>query len=295
MKDARRCWRKWMLGYYARWKRKGEPLAGAAYTIGNRVHDALAYYYAGKGDPVEFAKVKAIEDAEKSPPESKEIKKEMDLVLAMLEGYVQWLEEEGLDQDLEVIASETKVEVPLADTGINLLAKLDARVKRHSTGAKLSLEHKTVDNLKESPSLALDTQLLTQHLGEFLSRKSEDDVADGSLYNMLRKVKRTARSNPPYYHRVEIHHSTEELRNHWYHVLSIGFAILDKKARLDAGENHQIVCPPNPTRDCKWDCPFLEPCKMMNRGEDYQSFLGDFYEVVDPLERYWDAVTVDGE
>lgn len=35
---------------------------------------------------------------------------------------------------------------------------------------------------------------------------------------------------------------------------------------------------PNPTRDCRWDCPFKDPCIGMDDGSDYQFMLDTSYE-----------------
>lgn len=263
----RRCPRKWYLGTYRRLKPRAPETPGGAIHIGNLVHDALAAYYADRTDPVSFAEGAIDLEAAQLPEFIDDYRKTKELVVAMLSGYLEWLEESGADGDLRVTGSEIRVEIPLKiledGTQVNLLSKLDAPVERISDGAKLALEHKTVSALDQPIVLAkLDTQFLTEHLSRFLWERMNGatdeeayDKCHGVLVNMLRKVKRTSRANPPFYDRQDVTHNIHELRNHWRHVLAYARQIHDATVRLDAGESHHAVCPPSPRRDCTWDCP----------------------------------------
>ena len=194
-----------------------------------------------------------------------------------------------------LISTEGAREVPLDPSNdlisdVTVLAKLDARIMREDDGARLALEHKTVGDLSMPlASLQLDTQLLTEHLVEFMALKSEGreaDAAQGVLYNMLRKVKRTARAKPPFYRRETVQHNVWELRNHWKHVCAIAMAIRSAEQSLAAGADHHFIAPPSPTRDCKWDCEFYGICPMFDDGSDVAAPIADLYETHDPLERY---------
>lgn len=303
MADFRQCKRKWYLGTYRRLRKRAIDAPGSSLSIGNRVHDALAGYY----DPTQpdfdpIAYITATIDAEMQAvgEYAKDYEKERDLTVAMVNGYFEWLEETGHDQDLVLLGSETFVEVPLADisgTPVTLLSKLDAPVERKSDGAKLALEHKTVSSLEQPlPLLKLDTQLLTEHLARFLHAQANGATAEeaydqchGILYNMLRKVKRTASAKPPFYGRVDVPHNIHELRNHWRHVYATAQQILATRAALDAGVDHHKAAPPSPTRDCTWKCPFFQVCVMADDGSDFEGALEGLYEERDPLERYAEA------
>lgn len=293
MKDWRRCRRKWWLGYYRGLQRQtvafNRPL-----SIGSRVHRVLeAYYIPGldRPDPMEFFRAGVERDVEEFTAFEKAIRKEADLCEAMLEGYLQWLEEEGADADLKVIQSEAEMEVPLIE-GVTLLSKIDARVERVSDGKRGALEHKTVQSLTDPlPRLQVDSQLLTEHLVEFmtlLEEGREENRASFCLYNMLRKVKRSARAKPPFYGREEVQHNVEELRSHWRHVAQIAEEVKRTHELLDAGTDPQELCYPNVTADCTWDCPFSGPCLsgQFDDGSDVEQHLADEFEVGDPLERY---------
>lgn len=312
MKLWRRCRRQWYLAYYLK-KGKAEPDFGRPTSLGSRVHNALELLYAnqlelessgGEGwdevDVIAFLKEGIADDIEKFPGYEAEITKEGDLAVRMLEGYLQWLEETGNDQFLKVVQPEQGVEIPLtsggpsAPEGVNLLSKIDVRVRDERDASMWALEHKTVQSLQMPlPTLQIDTQLLTEHLVEFLHMletvdpvEADKQRADGVLYNMLRKVKRTANAKPPFYGRTAVRHNMTELRNHWRHVVAQAREIIDAHERLDAGESHHSVVYPSPTRDCNWDCPFFNVCPLMDDGSDWEGALSDLYVDIDPLDRY---------
>jgi hypothetical protein len=291
----RRCRRAWYLGYYRQLGLKARDPYGSASSIGNLVHDALAAYYdpATRTDPVAFAQAKIKDALEKDPGLSADITKEADLVVVMLEGYMEWLEETGADSDITITGSEQMARVKLID-GVDLIAKLDATVDRYRDGAKLALEHKTTDNFSRPLSvLKLDTQFLTEHLVRFLGMleagASADDAQEachGVLWNGMRKVKRTAKATPPFYLRIDVTHNIHELRNHWRHVVAVAIEIQEATEKLDMGVDHHGVCPPNPTKDCSWDCDHFHVCVMFDDGSQVEHALEALYVVRDPLERY---------
>lgn len=295
MKDFRRCHRKWWLGYYRGLQRRGTDF-NKPLSIGSRVHEVLAAYYVpglDRVDPMAALRASVERDLEKNPAQEESIRKEADLCDAMITGYLEWLGESGEDADLRVIAPEAEMSAPLIE-GVSILSKIDTRVESVSDGSKWALEHKTVQNLSDPvPLLQTDTQLLTEHLVEFLQGDDPDAPrAQGALYNMLRKVKRTAQANPPFYGREEVRHNVYELRSHWRHVARIAGEILVLRAELDAGGDPHDVCHPNPTRDCRWDCEFRDVCLagLFDDGSDAESAIADLYETGDPLERYRHAM-----
>lgn len=308
MKLWRRCKRQWFLAYRAR-KGWPEPDFGKPTGLGTRVHNALEKFYdpAYDGDVMADLLEGIERDVQEYPGLETEIRKEGDLAERMLEGYFQWLEETGKDQFLKIIAPESKMSVkphPTELPNLELISKIDVRVQDERDGSRWALEHKTVQSLTQAEGiLEIDTQLLTEHLVEFLSileeagdeEKADALRADGVLYNMLRKVKRTATAKPPFYDRKDVRHNVIELRNHWRHVIAQAREIMHAHDRLDSGESHHVVAYPNPTRDCTWDCPFYRVCKLMDDGSDWEGLLADQYVDIDPLQRYSPQdVPVDG-
>lgn len=292
------CRRKWYLTYYRELGviRLEQSPVGAR-ELGTRVHIALHAMYATGSNPLTVIEEIYANDIGQMTDLGRvddvtALHKEQDLARAMLEGYVQWLEDEGIDDSIEVVAAETVIQVPSAVPGVDLRGKLDQRVVRKSDGAKLFLDHKTVAEFATPAKvLPMDEQMKFYHLLERLDAlyKTGGEPAwrtDGGLYNMIRKVKRGATAKPPFYMRLEIRHNDEELRNMWTRVHKVIEEIVVTRQQLNMGADHQYQCPPRPSRDCTWSCDFFAVCPMMDDGSNYEGLLREYYTHVDPHERY---------
>jgi hypothetical protein len=211
----------------------------------------------------------------------------------MLEGYIQWLAETGADAEIEVIAAETYVEAPLHEFNdrVAIIGKMDVRVRRVIDNVRLFIDHKSVASVTQPTiMLPLDEQMLHYHLLEFLTLEEGASRSDGALYNMLRRVKRTAAAKPPFYSRVEVRHNKQELDSYRRRLVGTITDILVVEGQLRDGARHQTVAYPNPTRDCTWDCPFIAVCPMFDDGSRVDAMLEEHYVVGDPLSYYQDEV-----
>ena len=301
----KRCRRKWYLGWYRRLRLRRQDPVGALAT-GNRVHRALEAWYVPEGDnPTdprtaleaaiasdwEACKQAYAEIGQEPPPELvKEFNENTALERAMVEGYMEWLIETGVDSGLRVVAPETYLEVPLevagSDVDVLLIGKLDVRMVREYDGARLFMDHKTTLSLTEPlKTIRLDEQMLHYHVLEWLS-DVEGGRCDGALYNMLRKVKRSARAKPPFYDRVEVRHNKHELESFRRRLIGVIKTMLDVIARLEANEDPHVVVYPSPTRDCSWSCDFLPVCTMFDDGSRVDAMLEQYYVQEDPLSHY---------
>lgn len=294
------CPRCWYLGYYLKLRKVRETKS--TLTVGSLYHRGLEIYYREGIDPVDYIKARAVSFINENPDAAADILKDTEMAGIMVEGYMEWLAETGADADLEVYATEAKMRVTVFPSGyddgirswpdgLDLLGKLDARAYLRSSGARLFLEHKTCQSLKDLPKTAqTNHQFLTYCLLELLGDVSEHERCDGVLLNMGRKCKRTARANPPFYDRHEVRFNTAELRNHWKHVVGTADDIQRAIHRLDSGEDIAYVVPPTTNRDCAWRCGFSSVCQdgMMDDGSDWKGYLREFFEEVDPLARYDD-------
>ena len=291
-----RCPRKWMLGQHRGLVRAGANEFNKPLSLGTRVHDALEVYYSptDSTDPLVWLDSSLRSDLEICPEDQHEdIRKEVELARIMLEGYVEWLEETGADQGLTVLEAERARYARLEpDKDRFLLAKLDARVSHDVFGERISIDHKTTASLDALlPELRLNTQALTQHLIEKLinaeSGSDPDARPTGTLFNFLKKVKRTSRAKPPFYSREFARHTDSELRNHWRHIVALADQIEDAERRLESGEDHHLVAPPCPTSSCRWECSFFHLCPMMdNDRDDSAGYQRDYFVTEDPLKRY---------
>lgn len=301
----KRCRRKWYLGWYQRLRLRNQDPVGAL-AIGNRVHRALEAWYVPEGDnPTdprtaleaaiasdwEACKQAYAEIGQEPPPELvKEFNENTALERAMVEGYMEWLIETGVDSGLRVVAPETYLEAPLEVPGSNvdvlLIGKLDVRMIREYDGVRLFMDHKTTLSLTEPlKTIRLDEQMLHYHVLEWLS-DVEGGRCDGALYNMLRKVKRSARAKPPFYDRVEVRHNKHELESFRRRLVGVIKTMLDVIARLEADEDPHVVVYPSPARDCSWSCDFLPVCTMFDDGSRVDAMLEQYYVQEDPLSHY---------
>lgn len=290
----RQCRRRWYLTHYRKLGPICEETVSAA-SLGTLVHFGLETYYSGHNPAATLADVRDyiaadLEDADfvSEPTKYKKIQKQGDLAVTMLEGYFEWLEETGADSDLEFIAAERHIEVELKP-GVSLLGKLDAKIRRRSTGEEFFLDHKTTMSIEQTEEQAYrSSQFRTYALLEYLEALAAGELpsTSGVLVNMLRKVGRTAASKPPFYGRFEFSFNSIMLRNHWVQVMAEIERIEWATEALDEGLSHHTVVPPSPSRDCSWMCPFKAICPGFDDGSDVESVIEMFYVQRDPLERY---------
>lgn len=282
------CPRGWWITFYRKLRPTGR--APSVMQVGSIYHLGLdAYYTQGAVDPAKVALDYVEGEIAKWPEHESMIRKNAELASIMIEGYVDHCEETGWDAEFKIIGAEQSVEVPLGDSGFRLKGKIDTRVERIADGAWLQFEHKTVGNLSDIPKYAQSApQFLTYDMIAFLLALQENEGrrTDGVLINMARRVKRTSTAKPPFYGRHTVLHNTDELRNHYRHVLTLARQIERARQMLDEGMNVHDVCPPVVNRDHTWRCACAPLGNMLDDGSDFEGFLEDFYEPYDPWERY---------
>lgn len=312
------CPRRWWLAWHRGLRLRSRRVTGAALT-GTRLHVALAALYAPNGatgdatralvkaqrtDQNEIDRqLSAAQFAENGEATTAHLNEEYDKLIkafdlehAMLEGYLEWLEETGIDQHLEVISVEQRVEAVFSDEdeaakrawphAVKLIAKLDARVRNVLTGAIKFIDHKTVGTLHD-PLLGINQQMKHYHVIEDLLTDPGQPRAEGALYNMLRKVKRTRAAKPPFFARIPIDHNRYELINYTAQLIGVIDRLNDVTTLLDDKPHlHQAVAPSRPSRDCVWKCDFFKICRMFDDGSRVEAAIEEYYEVGDPLTYY---------
>lgn len=303
------CRRKWWLAWYRGLRAKRESPVGALRS-GGRVHRALEVLYVPEGEvagnplaqlaEVANEELRAYEETcaewnERPDPEViKQFHKDLDLERAMVEGYLEWLEDSGVDSEIIVVAPEQELAVPARSVSeffpedVDLIGKLDVRVKRVSDGQRLFMDHKTAASLdKATKGLRQNEQMLYYHILELHQIAESDDArCVGALYNMLKKVKRTARATPPFYRRELITHNDDELEHFKTRLLGVIDEMMHVESLLAAGLTHQYVAFPRPTADCDWKCEFHQVCPMFDDGSRAEDMLADRFEERNPLDRY---------
>jgi hypothetical protein len=286
------CKRKWWLGYYRRLQPKAQKLTGPL-ALGSRIHEALDVHYSTGKDLIEvhnslLAKDKLL--AQSLDMYTDTLDSEGELGRIMLEGFLEWSAAEGIDADLEMISTEEILSAPLLNGRVELQGKLDMRVRRKSDGVRLFRDWKTVGtSFSEFAATAqMNEQILTYMLLESLNTP-EGERSSGGIFTLLRKVKRTAKANPPFYEQFEVNHNVFTLRSFWTRIHGELNDIMAVKDALDAGVSHQQVAYPRPSKDCTWKCEFFAICPMFDDGSAVEDAVADIYEVSDPYAYYADS------
>lgn len=291
------CRRRWYLGNYLGLAKKDKQMTGPL-PLGTRIHDALEAYYTKDQDLIEAYNRLQRKDAQlflmtEEADHEEKIKKfnsESELGLIMLEGYLDWLEEENEDSKIKVVSAEKKLEYNVEqfhDSRINIIGKVDMHVRRKEDGTTAIMDHKSA-----APS-GFNTYYMTSHMSEqlmlycLLEELSGDGIkVDGGIYNLLKKVKRTGSAKPPFYERIDVRFNRHTMHAFWTRLMGTLDDMMRVRDALDQGADHRFVAYPSPTKDCTWICPFFLVCPMMDDGSSADRMLEDQYVQVDPLQRY---------
>ena len=273
IKKFKRCRRSWSLAYHQQLGKKQEFVVPGIRELGTLVHLGLERYYGYAED------VDATIDAEWAL--LSEVDKERQLgnyTLAriMLQGYIQHVQDTGIDAGWRILATERQIEYPfgtILGDEIILTGKIDMEVLDEYDIPRF-VDHKTVQTFDIGRQLSVDDQLLTYAV----LRRLEGMQFHGATYNMLRKVKRTGTAKPPFYDRLDINFNDTQLDNHYATLHGVLTDLVNVAQRLEGGESSQTAAYPNPNRDCGWDCDYISACSMMSDGSDFQGYLDTYFE-----------------
>lgn len=304
----KKCPRRWMLGTYLGLDTKKERFTGPL-VLGNRVHNALEAHYKNPDiSPVdEYNRLLRIDTRKflASPDASFEevvddFNSEAELGRLMLEGYVQWVEEENVDAAIEIVGVEEILMHHLVDfdprvwiigkTDLKVLWAFDKTVRLfdHKTAAASGFgDYKKYAYFSEQ---LMHYTLLEQWAGD------PDIKVRGGTYNVLKKVKRSAKAKPPFYDRIHVNFSKKTLESFKLRLFAAVRDIMRTRDALDNGEDHRFAAPANQNMD--WTCgtcPFFSVCNMLDDGSDAEQFLEDNYKRVDPNDRYNEESPTEGE
>lgn len=297
----KRCLRKWWLSYYRELIPATTTVVGIR-ELGTRLHVALAERYQPNGVSVEDA-IRLVRQSydddyatlidEQRIDEATELMKEKDLADAMITGYFDWVEEEGVDQGLEFVAAEqtlTHVMPIQHSVPVVIRGKLDVVAHRTFDDALLFMDHKSVGSfaaatefLEESQQMLtyLCLQIITQ-----MREGGEQRRCDGAIYNMLRRVKRGKQAKPPFFARTETRYNLTQLRKFYAQLHVTVQRIVTLERALDAGGDPLHLCPPSPDGDCSWKCDYRTVCPMFDDGSNAEGFLAAVYTSYDRDARY---------
>lgn len=291
IQEFKDCERRWYLKYYRELAPRRSDLVGPL-ALGTKIHKVLEIVYSDlDNDPMDLLNqlyeedFKKLDDGGFEESARKDLTKEKELAVAMIEGFLEWREANGLDAGYEIMSNEEVLLYPLPEhPGVYLRGKLDQRIRRISDGAVLFNDWKTTQTFTDKLLLVLNEQMKFYHLLEYLTRPGEH--TDGARYTMLRKVKRTAAAKPPFYAREEVRHNREEIRNFYMATMRSVERIIQARKDLDDGLPMQYVVPPRPSRDCTWKCPFKNICPLFDDGSNVELAIQETMVHQDPDARY---------
>jgi CRISPR/Cas system-associated exonuclease Cas4 (RecB family) len=285
------CRRRWWLTYYRRLKPKMQNFTGAL-ALGSRIHEALDQYYSSgmERDLLEIhaelikADMKLLTDLGR---DSTELESEAELGRVMLEGYLEWVELEGIDAELEMISTEEIIERPMLDGKVTLQGKIDMRVRRKIDGVRMFRDFKTVGgSFADFGSTAqMNEQVLTYMTLEE-AQNQNGERSEGGIFTMLRKVKRGAYAKPPFYDQIEVRHNRFALRSFYQRLEGVLEDMMRVREGLDEGVSHLKLAYPKPSRDCKWKCQFFAICPLIDDGSAAEAAISDAFESSDPYGYY---------
>lgn len=291
------CKRRWWLGYYRALQPKNKTMVGPL-PLGIRLHNALEAFYAKGINPVdEYERLQKVDNAlflESSDAnfedKVKKFNSEADLGRIMLEGYMEWLDEENPDADIDLVEVETKLSMKLeSDPRVEVMGKIDAKVKRRSSGFTAILDHKSAMSFKVYYETAhMSEQLMLYVLLDSEDLSIPDNVVDGGVYNLLKKVKRSATAKGPFYERLDVRFNKKTIDSFRIRLEGTVRDIMRTRDELDAGVDHRYTAYPSPSNDCTWKCPFFKQCAMFDDGSYVEDMIDDMFVQNDPNARYHD-------
>lgn len=287
----KQCRRKFWLEHYRKLRPARQETTGAL-ALGSRVHKALEIYYRDGQDLLEVWAELCEEDRTLMVSESLDtstLDSEAELGRIMLEGYLEWVADEGIDSDLDILSQEERLDADFLAGRVKVVGKIDQRVRRKSDGSRMIRDFKTSANFADLyKTIQMNEQFLLYMVLEML-KKDEEDRVSGAIVTALKKNKRTASAKPPFYEQLEVGHNIFELRNFYMRLQGELQQIVQMWDALDAGEDHQVVAYPTPTRDCSWRCSFADVCPMFDDGSDVERALKDQFEERSPFEYYGES------
>lgn len=194
----------------------------------------------------------------------------------MVEGYIDWVEREGVDNRLNLLDVERRLFSDVRTVGSTraiLTGQVDLLFHDELLDRYMIGDTKTKD--KFDPPHPNDFQLLTYGV---LWMEEDGIIPETAFHNQIKRSKRTARATPPFYERFPIPLDEDILLRHQKRVNRlIADAVEFVEAVREDPEKHYELAFPNLNTECSWKCSVQEICRVMDGHLPWREFAQDHY------------------
>lgn len=206
---------------------------------------------------------------------------DVDLVLAVVLGYPDWIESEGLDDGYETVSVEDKWYVEMPGAGCQMPVKLDLLQRHTSSGRLRIVDLKSRATFTSDISPYYISEQNANYQLAVLARYEERPME--MAYRELRKIIPSNRSKPPYYREILVPLLQEELVYRAEEYARVAADRFDPERLIYA----------NPSGCCAtWKGgDFRVPCRLVHQGHTPEEAieLSGGYSRTDPYARYEDG------
>jgi RecB family exonuclease len=291
-----RCRRTWYLSSYLGARPRVASPVGPL-PFGTRFHAALEGFYRDGVNPVQewVSLIEADRLALTSQGFSTEdLDKDDDLGRIMLEGWLEWCADEGLDAHHEILGVEdTLTYTPDELPNVTFVGKADLRTRHETERTVRVVDFKTASAFTQYTAMSDLLPQAKMYLLLDSTTRAEGDIADGFTFRVAKKVKRTARATPPFYQEFHVRHSAQTLETFRQRLLTIGSDISRIRGMLDNGATPgEAGVFSSPSTSCTFMCGFIRGCGLFDDDPARaQDFLDTEYTLGNnTLERYGDSL-----
>ena len=291
--------RAWFLGVYLGLKPKAVKATGPL-ILGSLVHNALERYYVSDEDLV-AAFLDEVREAELSLIAADrnysvhEWNKQAALGRRMCEGFVEWVEETGVDSGIEVLDVEKRLEFLTSYHGVPVIltGKADLIVRDRMTGIVRVYDHKTTANMARTIDQARGTIQLPYYLTLQEAIAEPGVRVAGAAFTILLKSMRQTGRGGPFYHRETVSYTPHGLAARRAQIHGAIRDYVDVVLRLHEGVREPMEWAyPNHTAPSWSNGPHKILAEGIDNGDDVTRMVADLYLQKDPYARYRDEKTM---
>lgn len=205
--------------------------------------------------------------------------KDREMLLVMVQGYIDWIHQTGLDDQYETVETEVAHEVVIPGAVATIPVRMDL-VQRNKVSGRLRLvDFKTARSIPND----LTGYMMSEQNGNYqlATLAVFNELPTEMAYRFARKIIPSGRTKPPYFAERRIHLTKKELLKR----IEIFKAV--SADRFDP--NREIY--PQPDNCCgSWKHDWQKPCLRVHGGADPLTALQDSpgYEPSDAYARYHD-------